>query len=76
MAMSDLLGAAAFSSFGLWWVIAPNSVIRFYSWFLAAAIKRVPRGWPPRPTAIRVAGALWMILVVTTTFFTLHSWSR
>jgi hypothetical protein len=73
MAMSDLLGTVAFSSFGLWWVIAPHSVIRFYSWFLAAATKRVPHGWPPRPMAIRVAGALWVIVVVTTTFFMRHS---
>jgi succinate-acetate transporter protein len=58
IALSEALAIAVFVSFGLWWVVAPVSVIRFYNWF--------HRGLPrqPKPTVVRVIGALWIVLVV------------
>ena len=57
MTASDLAGSTIFVAFGLWWLILPDSVIRFYTWFHP--------GGPRLPSAqgIRLAGALWVALV-------------
>ena len=58
MHTSDWIGTLALSAFGLWWVVWPNSVIRFYSKFHADGVTL------PRTTVgIRIGGALWILLV-------------
>jgi hypothetical protein len=53
---------ALFSSFGLWWLIAPVSVIRFYNWFHGGLSRQ------PKTMGVRIAGLGWIILVLTITF--------
>jgi hypothetical protein len=58
----------AFSSFGLWWAIAPRSVIRFYAWFHQRRLKRKP---VPMPSllVVRISGIVWVVIVVYAAFF-------
>ena len=56
--MQDILGFLFFTAFGLWWLLIPNSVIRFYNWFHGGKIRM------PGPIGVRVVGALWVALVV------------
>ena len=61
---SDVVAFCAFIAFGLWWVLAPSNVIRFYTWF--------HRGLPdpqPKPIGIRIAGAGWILLMVLVFLF-------
>jgi hypothetical protein len=46
--------------FGLWWVLAPESVIRFYCRFYQSQKNSFTRTTPRR---IRLAGLLWLILI-------------
>ena len=55
---SDALALALFVSFGLWWVVAPLSVIRFYNWFHGGLRRQ------PKPIAVRLIGLLWVALVI------------
>jgi succinate-acetate transporter protein len=59
MSKSDIFGCALFSSFGLWLILAPQSVIRFYKWFHRNKLL-------PMPTmkVLRILGLFWIILVV------------
>jgi succinate-acetate transporter protein len=57
MTTGDFLGLALFGGFGLWWLVFPESVIRFYTWFHGR------RSRLPRPVAIRVMGAAWFVFV-------------
>jgi hypothetical protein len=62
---SDTLGFLFVSSWGLWWLLAPQSVIRSYSWFHDEKLRRKPpRMALPKPIGVRVAGLLWLALVV------------
>ena len=45
-------------SFGAWWLLAPHSVIRFYTWYWRG------KGVFPRPMAVRIFGAVWILLMV------------
>ncbi len=54
---SDVIPAVAFASFGLWWLLFPRSVLRFYG-----AFQRGQRALP-KPAGIRLAGGLWVALV-------------
>ncbi len=66
--LSDYVGIVAFSSFGLWWMTFPASVVRFYAWFHRGTIRS------PRSTlSIRVVGLLWVVLVVFVSFWVRHS---
>ncbi len=67
MATGDYLGMALFSAFGLWWALAPKSVIRFYNWFHGG-----PRRMP-KELAIRVMGLVCVILVICTGIWGRHS---
>ena len=60
----DTVGWIASMGFGLWWVAFPRSVIRFYSWF-----HRGRTSMPSRPSGVRLAGALWVTLVVVVWWF-------
>ena len=59
MNASDLLGLGAFTLFGVWWIVAPKSVIAVYRWLHKGAVSL------PRSSGVRVAGALWVLLMVT-----------
>jgi len=63
MNRGDYIGLAVFGSFGLWWLLFPNSVIRFYTWFHGGRVSL------PRQVAIRVLGGLWIALVLAITMF-------
>ncbi len=66
MRLSDYVGMAAFSAFGLWWLAFPASVIGFYTWFHRGSVQ-LPKG----TSGIRVIGLIWIALVVSVTI-----WSR
>ena len=58
MKLSDYIGFGIFLGWGLWWVVFPNSVIRFYTWFHPGGVK------VPRALGVRLVGALWIVLVL------------
>jgi hypothetical protein len=59
IAAADAVGILSYSAFGLWWLLLPRSVIRFYAWFHKG------QGRAPTVGGVRLAGALWCIIVVT-----------
>ena len=63
MKLSDYIGLGVFVGFGLWWVLLPNSVVRFYTWFHRGRIRL------PRPSLVRLVGGLWIALVLAITIF-------
>jgi succinate-acetate transporter protein len=67
MKLSDHFAIAALVSFGLWWLIFPGSVIKFYRWFHRG---RVATG---RPAGIRLAGLAWIVLVIFVCIWSYHS---
>lgn len=58
LAVSDTWGFGLVMSFGMWWVVLPSSVIRFYTWFHRGKVSM------PRPGAVRCIGGLWILLVL------------
>jgi len=64
MTVSDYIGFSAGIGFGLWWLVFPKSVTSFYSWFHRGRVKM------PGTLAIRLAGALWIVLVTVVVFLT------
>ncbi len=60
MRLSDYVGMVVFSSFGLWWMAFPTSVIRLYTTLHRGTV-RLPRG----TLGIRVVGLFWVVLVVS-----------
>ncbi|MGA3371375.1 MAG: hypothetical protein ABSC48_06385 [Terracidiphilus sp.] len=73
MSASDIVGCSLFSSFGLWWFVAPKSVIRFYTWFHRGQIAKLAKAGKyigePAPAMIRVLGLIWIVLVLGITLF-------
>jgi succinate-acetate transporter protein len=65
--VQDIVGLVVFVSFGLWWVFFPGNVIRFYTWLHRG------KGIDPKPFGVRLAGALWVLLVVAVAWFNLTS---
>ena len=63
MNASDVAGVALFGGFGLWWVLLPDSVVRFYSWFHRGRVKM------PTALAIRFIGIGWLILFASIMFY-------
>lgn len=57
MKLSDYLGFGLTLGFGLWWLVFPKSVIKFYTWFHRGEAKM------PGTFGIRIAGMLWIVLV-------------
>jgi len=64
MSAADIAGPALFASFGLWWVILPQSVIRFYARLHAGRVRL------PSAFTIRCIGIGWIILIGSIMFFT------
>ena len=64
MKLSDYLGYALAVGFGLWWVVFPASVIGFYTRFHRGRVKT------PGAFAVRLTGALWILLVTIVMVFT------
>ena len=62
MQISDYIGFVAALSFGLWWLIAPRSVIAFYNRFHRGTVAM------PKPIGVRIAGAFWLVLVLVVAF--------
>jgi hypothetical protein len=58
MQWTAVLQTAPFLLFGLWWLLLPESVIRFYT-----AFHKGQRLGLRSPTLIRAVGALWLALV-------------
>ena len=54
---SDVFGLTLFLGFGLWWILLPNGVIKFYTWFHKGEVEL------PQPIVIRIIGLLWFLLV-------------
>ena len=59
----NILGLVLVAGFGLWWVVFPESVIRFYTWFHSGKVQM------PKPSGVRIAGALWLLLVTLVAVF-------
>ena len=57
MAVSDVIGFAAAFGFGLWCLLLPHTVIRFYTWFHRGKVSMPPQ------RGVRLAGAMWLTLV-------------
>lgn len=64
MSAKDIFPFGLLIGFGLWWVIFPQTVIRFYTWFHKGRAKM------PQPPVIRVIGAAWVVLVSVITLTT------
>jgi len=62
MKPSDYFGFAAALSFGLWWLAFPRTVIVLYTWFHRGRVAMPPT------SGVRIAGALWLALVVVVAF--------
>ncbi|MEY2408095.1 MAG: hypothetical protein QOF48_765 [Verrucomicrobiota bacterium] len=45
-------------AFGLWCVLFPHSVIRFYTWFHRGRVKM------PEPFGVRLAGEIWVSFIM------------
>jgi hypothetical protein len=57
MKASDAVGSVLVLSFGIWWVLFPASVLRFYTWFHRGEVTL------PAPSGVRLAGAVCLTLV-------------
>jgi hypothetical protein len=63
MNIGDYVGVIVFGGFGLWWLLFPNNVIKFYTWFHRGRVS-----FPPQ-LVIRIIGGLWTALVVALAIF-------
>jgi hypothetical protein len=62
MNISDSLGFGVFFAWGVWWLLFPRSVLRFYDWFHHGTIRL------PTPNVIRILGLVWCALMVVVFF--------
>ena len=67
MSFSDYLGFGVCMAWGLWWVILPANVIRFYRWFHKGKVKL------PAEAGIRWAGVSWLVMVGVVGAVTMYS---
>jgi hypothetical protein len=68
MSASEISGLVLFSAFGMWWALAPHSVVRFYTWFPKGSTSR----FTPEARSFRIVrsvGLLWVVLVITVYLF-------
>ena len=56
-----------FIVFGIWFVIFPKSVIKFYTWFHKGKLIFPDNLRPER--AVRISGILWLILILCVMIF-------
>jgi hypothetical protein len=66
MSTSDIVGLVLFGGFGLWLILAPNMVCRFYYLFYRQRMTM------PKPSAILFVGIGWLIFVAAVAFFGRH----
>jgi len=71
MSAADIVGPVLFASFGLWWVIFPQSVIRFYGRLHGSRVQL------PSAFVIRCIGVGWVILIGSVMLLTRkpHMWA-
>jgi hypothetical protein len=55
---SDYLGFGLALSFGLWWLLFPAAVLKFYTWLHRGRAKL------PQPSGVRIAGSIWVLVVL------------
>jgi hypothetical protein len=64
----NVVALVPFWLFGLWWLLLPQTVIRFYAWF--HGLHGIPRDVMlkrmGRPLTIRMIGAAWLSLLAWT----------
>jgi hypothetical protein len=79
---SDIIGFSLFASFGFWWMLFPNSVVRLYAWLYRdkksmsirfhtlVSLFFYGRDLPasPKPLAIRITGLAWLVLLCIVLF--------
>ena len=58
MKPTDSLGFAIAGALGLWWVVIPKTVIRFYKSFLGDQLQ------VPKAIVIRFIGFAWLLLIL------------
>ena len=58
MTSAKIVEVMLVASFGLWWLLFPASVIRFYTWLHRGKFIAL------RPIGVRLVGAIWILLVV------------
>lgn len=54
-----MVGLALFSLFGVWLIVFPGSVLRFYSWFHGPAFDRLGT----TKQQVRNAGLVWLFMM-------------
>jgi hypothetical protein len=54
-------------AFGIWWLVLPKCVIRFYCWFHKGWFKNHSGIKMPTLLGVRLCGALWIVLLVIST---------
>lgn len=64
--MGGWILCAVCAGWGLWWLLMPGSVARFYTRMHAYTM--MPEQRSVSPAAIRIAGALWLVLVMVAGF--------
>jgi hypothetical protein len=69
MRASDVVGFCAVVSFGLWWILFPISVLRFYTWFHRGKARL------PGPRGVRLAGVFWVVVVAVVFWASRGQWS-
>jgi hypothetical protein len=55
----EIVRALAFASWGIWWAVAPQSVIRLHVF-----MRTDPESPSPNPLTIRIVGLAWILLIV------------
>ena len=66
MTPSDYVGTAILLGFGFWWILFPESVIRFYTWFHKRKSRLPGARW------VRIMGVVWVLAVAVVQFFALR----
>ena len=62
----DYVGVFFCIGFGLCYIVMPHKVIRFYEWFHSGKVKM------PQPFGVRLAGVIWILLVLAVSWFVFH----
>jgi hypothetical protein len=66
MKTGDYYGFGALFLWGLWFVVFPGSVIKFYTQLHRGTVKM------PREGGVRLAGGIWLFIVTAVLFDILH----
>jgi hypothetical protein len=62
MNLSDAAGFVLYVSFGIWWLLFPNSVIHLCTWLLRGKVPSL------KPLAVRLIGLAWIVLFCVVIF--------